>query len=247
MDVVLLGAANGGGQRLPVTQDLGLWLKSDAGVTLVSGAVDSWADQSGTARHFSAPAAANRPAYGTIVAGKPVLTFDGLDDYLLGNAASLNLSQNVPGFSVFIVARYATGVQQRSFGTSTNVAASARTLIGVSTTQWQVGARRLDADGAVVLSGGTVNNNLVVQCGLLRYSAATAAVFVNGVSQVDAAFQTAGNSQNTASARTIVGAGTDLGNLLNGQIGEIIVYQRTVTPLERERITRYLQTRWQIP
>jgi hypothetical protein len=242
----LLSAYGGAVADTPrLIPDLGLWLKGDAGITLVSGAVDVWADQSGNGRDFSAPASGNRPGL-TTLNGLPCLSFDGTDDYLLGNAANGNLAQNVSGFTMIAVVRYAVSNQQRCFAASTPTANNVRCLLGVSTTQWQVGGRRLDAVGAEILSGGTVNNNFVVHSGVLRYSVATAGTFINGASQVDTAFLTAGNTVNTASARSIVGGGANLTNFLSGNLAELIVYRRAITPTERQSVESYLMQKWGI-
>lgn len=76
---------------------LALWLKADAGTsTTVDGAaVSQWDDQSGNARHVTQATGANQPVYKTaIVNGKPVVRFDGANDFL---QASFTLSQ--PGAS----------------------------------------------------------------------------------------------------------------------------------------------------
>jgi hypothetical protein len=221
--------------------NLGLWL-DERGQTLVGGALDVWNDQSGNGRHFSAPAEENRPAI-TTVKGKPVPDFDGTNDYLTGNAASLTLGRNVSGLTMIAVVQYTASTTQRAFamrpaGTGT------RALLGVSTTQWQTGTRREDGDTDVLIAGGTSNANLVVQTGLLRYSVATAGIRINGVSQVDTAFQTAGNSSNTDSQMTFVGSSTIPGSYLNGILCELIVYQRALSVTELQVLESYLANKW---
>jgi hypothetical protein len=234
-----------GGANPTAIPDLGLWLKADAGVTLVGDAVDVWADQSGNGRNFSAPGATNRPAYSATLNGLPVLTFDGSTDYLQGNAATLDIARNVTGVTMIAVVKYGAGATQRSIGISDN-SMGARCLLGVSATQWQTGGKRLNADIAVVISGGTVNTNYVVHTGILRYSVATAGIFINGASQVDTAFQTAGNSQDLNSANTYVGCAANVTGFLSGDIAELIVYRRAITPTERTQVENYLMQRWGI-
>jgi hypothetical protein len=227
----------------PSIPNLGLWL-DERGQTLVGGALDVWNDQSGNGRHFSAPALANRPAI-TTVKGKPVPDFDGTDDYLTGNAASLTLAQAVTGLTVIQVTQYVASTIQRSFGLSTgDSATNVRHLSGVSATEWQAGGRRLDADSTVVLGGGTVNANLIVQSAVIRYSLATASVRVNGASQFDTAFQTAGNTSNTASQRSVIGCGLNLANFLNGTMCELIAYQRALSVTELQVLESYLMNKW---
>jgi hypothetical protein len=175
----------------------------------------------------------------------PVLTFDGSTDYLQGNAATLNIARNVTGVTVIAVVKYGAAAAQRVFSARTNTAAT-RVLMGVSATQWQVGTKRLDADNDVLIAGGTVNTNFVIQSGVLRYSLATAGVFVNSASQSDAAFQTAGNSSGTDSGATFVGASVIPGSFLNGDLAEIIVYQRAMSVEERNSVERYLSVKWGI-
>jgi hypothetical protein len=245
--VPLLSSQAGGafGDTPLLIPNLGLWLKADAGVTLVSGAVNAWADQSGNGRDFSAPAGANRPAYSGTLNGLPVLTFDGGTDYLQGNAASLNIARNVSGLTVIAVVKYGAAAVQRVFSARTNAVAT-RVLMGVSTTQWQVGTKRLDADPDVLIAGGTVNTNFVIQSGVLRYSLATAGVFINSASQSDTAFQTAGNSSDTDSGATFVGASIVPGSFLNGDLAELIIYQRAISVEERNSVERYLSVKWGI-
>lgn len=68
---------------------LQLWLKADAITGLVNGdPVGQWNDESGAARHLTQATAAQRPTYQTnVVSGKPVVSFDGVDDSLRGSAA----------------------------------------------------------------------------------------------------------------------------------------------------------------
>jgi hypothetical protein len=245
--VPLLSAQAGGafGDTPQLIPNLGLWLKADAGVTLVSGAVDAWADQSGNGRNFTAPGATNRPAYSGTLNGLPVLTFDGSTDYLQGNVASRSIAQNVTGVTMIVVAKYAVGITQRSIGIS-DAATNARCLLGVSATQWQTGGKRLDAETPVVVGGGTSSANFVIQSGILRYSVATAGVFINSTSQVDTAFQTVGNSENIASANTYIGVAANVTGFMFGDIAEVIIYQRAISVEERNSVERYLSVKWGI-
>lgn len=71
-----------------------LWLEADRGVTLVSGAVSAWADQSGNGYHYSQTSATDRPAWNaTAINGKPGIVFGASFDAL--NAVSpANISNN---------------------------------------------------------------------------------------------------------------------------------------------------------
>jgi hypothetical protein len=64
---------------------------------------------------------------------------------------------------------------------------------------------------------------------------------------VDGAFQTPGNSSDTDSLRAAIGVALTLtGQFLNGDIAEIIVYQRAISVEERNSVERYLSVKWGI-
>jgi len=76
--------------------EISLWLRPDEGVTTGSnGAVSTWADQSGNGNDATQTNSGERPAYGsTAINGIDVVTFDGTDDFLRSNVASLPNSTN---------------------------------------------------------------------------------------------------------------------------------------------------------
>ena len=82
------------------------WWRADMGITLVSGVVSAWADQSGNGNHLVQATANRRPAYSTAHAdwnGRPALTWDGV---LSAMATSTN---PVSGrFDLFIVCKPTT-------------------------------------------------------------------------------------------------------------------------------------------
>lgn len=71
------------GGKLP-KPGLALWLKADAGVTLASGVASAWADQSGNGFIASQANASRRPTPVTGVGGKPALRFDAGDSLDIG-------------------------------------------------------------------------------------------------------------------------------------------------------------------
>lgn len=84
---------------------LALWLAADQITGLGDGAaVAQWSDASGLANHATQGTAAMRPLFKTnILNGKPVVRFDGVDDFLTHPV-------NAPGaFTAFVVARRTTG------------------------------------------------------------------------------------------------------------------------------------------
>ena len=75
-------SAGGTGGAVP-TQGLALWLRSDAGLVLNGGTVSQWTNQSGNSRHATQTTSANQPTLvPNALNGEPVLRFDGVNDFL---------------------------------------------------------------------------------------------------------------------------------------------------------------------
>lgn len=85
-------------EDIPVTQDLLLYLRDDAGVVEDSeGRVSTWQDQSGNSHHVSAPSDDAKPR----LTGSG-LFFDGIDDVL----QNLSVPDLDPPFTIFAVAAF---------------------------------------------------------------------------------------------------------------------------------------------
>ena len=79
-----------------------LWSRADLGVTLTSGVVSAWADQSTSANHWTQGTTANRPAVSaSAINGKPAISFDGSNDFL---ATSGNITLGV--CTIVMVAKF---------------------------------------------------------------------------------------------------------------------------------------------
>ena len=98
------------GPSLPISAGLRLWLAADTSFTTnASGVVTNWADQSTNLNNAAQVTGALAPLFvPNALNGKPVLHFDGSDDFLqIANSASLQ-----PGtgdWTVFVVAKRGTG------------------------------------------------------------------------------------------------------------------------------------------
>jgi hypothetical protein len=92
--------------------DLSAWLRADRGITLVSGAVSAWSDQSKNTRNFSQSTPGNRLGYSTSDAAfnnRPVLVGTG-SGWLVGPAWTL-----AQPFTVLLVATAGTYADWRTF------------------------------------------------------------------------------------------------------------------------------------
>ncbi len=88
-------------QTLTVTNGLQLWLKADAGVTAgAGGKVTAWQDQSGKGNNASQSVADMSPLLvNDAINGKPVLRFDGVDDFLeVADSDSVSITGDITTF-----------------------------------------------------------------------------------------------------------------------------------------------------
>jgi hypothetical protein len=242
-----------------------LWLDAaDAStVTTVSGAVSQWNDKSGGATNFTQGTAGARPATGSATLnGRNVLTFDGGDTLLAGDAldnvwtgAAFHLfcvakNDDVTSSNGAILTKTAGGADnQRSFAyyirTSKLQLVAHYDLIGgnfsivdgstsVSNSAWTIGTAAYTSTGT-----GTADTTSRVQ------------MTVDGADQTEVVSAFAGNlgTIQNGTAQLAVGslagtAGTLNGVPLTGAIGEIIVTASVLSTLNRQRIEGYLAHKW---
>lgn len=175
-------------------------------------------------------------------------TFDGTT---LTNLTKLNMFRNVGGASVFVVAKYATSgaFSQSSFAATVNTSSgSSRIYTGqqAATTKYMTGGRRLDADSfQSTLSTTTTTGGYILQTGVTDYNNSNQYIYINGKLETsNLSFQTDGLTSNTNSLAIY------LGNIatewLNGDIAEIILFNRALTTQEITNVHEYLSRKWGI-
>ncbi|MEE8350492.1 MAG: LamG-like jellyroll fold domain-containing protein [Acidobacteriota bacterium] len=200
----------------------------------------------------------NRP---TIVTnglnGLSVVRFDG-DDYMDVDPAAFDMLNGVSGATLFAVVMTETRFSQRVFMISTDQ--SQRTRAGLNlfdtfgtniagTGNFGVAGRRLDADPFQRIEGGTVELGKFNQyAGVLDYTNSTVELFVNGNSEASSSgFQSAGLTSATNSANIRLGADAVLGDLrasFQGDLAELIAYDRALNSVERGMVEAYLEQKW---
>lgn len=224
------------------------WYKSDKGVTLVSGAVDSWADQSGNGHTATAAASTNRPAYSNTINGKTVLTFDGSSDYLTANALATHLNGNDTPFSLLFAVKPATTTPS-TFGNVFSAGSSAganyyHALSYRSDSYIGVGRRAVFPD-SVDLSSSPTTYTTNVQVLSMVFSGTTVNVYVNGTAVISAAALNVG-TLGTNLNRIGIGAfvRNTVVNYFQGDIAELCVYDSALSAANRAAIEFYLKSRW---
>jgi len=215
------------------TSGLRLWLKADAGITKdVNNKVTSWADQSGFGHVVSNPNYSYQPVFVAGAAnGYPALRFDGIDDYL-ETAASINLLNGGPDYSVIVVTK--PGETQKQYADIIDYSHSTYKNMVLQQDDNYVNSFRLNT-GPRQLS--TNSFQIITAVGF--------SVCVNNTSCIDypwqaisynePAFFTVGNKSRRAYPREY-----------NGNVAEIIIYNRKISDAERQQIEAYLVNKYQV-
>lgn len=238
---------------------LALWLDAaDASTITLNGSnVSQWRDKSGNDRHASQATAASQPTYlSTGFNSKPTLQTDGTDLLDLGVTS---LGRNVGGLTCALVGLHPVGatfvsnsneffistpnLNANRFATTPNPSAS-------TGNRYAVTGRRLDGDLFASVSSATDSlanrGNPWIRVAQRAYSAGVANHWTNGAQDLTnevVGTQTAGNTSDTDSARTLVFSGVV--SLPNGsQLSEIVLTHSTMTTADRQLLEGYLAHKW---
>lgn len=243
-----------------------VWVKANNGASF--GLTSTWLNMvNGEAqkniKKFSSVTMAESPSIaGSVISGKPVFRFDGLDDYLQSD----NTLDIRKGYSIFIVAR---NKSRNNYNGIFRVANQATSNSDASDLEiyWQAGANSSTSGNIALVAnrtgsgpvggsylsnnqGPSVNNNFY----LLSYLVGDGETFQQATAKIDSInlpsnSSTLGplNPANVNPAYIGLGYGKPLAgtNLhMDGDIAEIIVYDRKLDSLQSELVYEYLEIKY---
>jgi hypothetical protein len=242
-----------------------LWLDAadSATITASSGAVSQWNDKSGGATNFTQGTAGARPATGSATLnGRNVLTFDGGDTLLAGDA--LDNVWTGAAFHLFCVAKNDNvtsingAILTKTAGGSDNQRAFAY-YIRTSKLQFVAHYTPVSSDFTIV-DGSTSISNSAWTIGTAAYTSTGSGtadttsrvqMTVNGADQTEVVNLFAGNlgTIQNGTAQLAVGSNAGTSGTLNqvpltGAIGEIIVTASVLSTLNRQKTEGYLAHKW---
>ena len=197
-------------------------------------------DLSGNGYHATQSTAAQRPIYKVnIINSRPVVRFDAVDDNLVITNGGL-LLRNKPGATAFgVVLVNASGTKRwLTINTPT-------TTTRMITNRSDFGYRILDADAGVAVTGPALSNSTfyVVSC-VFDALNATGQSFRNGTAGTLVNGGTAGNTSDTTGSSSDIGWTSTL--TIDGDLATVILYDRALSTTERQRVERYLGSRYGI-
>jgi len=227
---------------------LSLWLKADAGVTLSGSNVTAWADQSGNGNNASANSGEEPTFVSSFSNSKPAIEFSGISQVMqIADANSLDFLAT----SSFIVLKYL------GQGTGNNIVYVKNANNGSPTDPAMYGLVAKTAGGGVVSFsmnvGGWVDyptsidiTNSDPKILSMIYDGTDQNVYSNG--GFSDTFSIGGNIATSTGLLQIGGYNQsfDAAEYFNGQIAEIIMYNRAVTTPERQQVEAYLNTKYAI-
>lgn len=215
---------------------LSVWLSADAGVNQSGGFVSSWIDQSSNNFTFQAPTGGEQPQFVSTSSynSQPYINFDGTDRLLsLNNFSFTNAT-------IFIVSSQISGDQ--NYGRVLDHAYNLGFWIGR-----EVGTKI--GGGFIELNppyGNFVNtpDNTPSIISMVR-SGSTTSAFKNTLPFSTPTRTTLSSS--TASNKIALGATIDAIAYGKKHVYEVIIYNTTLTTLERQEVENYLRTKYTSP
>jgi hypothetical protein len=220
-------------QTSPVpTNGLRMWLRADAGVTAdANNQIAIWADQSSNGNNVTQVNTANQPALvGNAMNGQPVVHFNGSSSYLT-LPSGLNSNSALP-VTLVVVTRSATSLQGL-FDSAPNQANTFRFFSNYVELWSQSPCVTLapPSSGAItsVISQANGSNNRTLD------------VYLNGLEQGGGV--KTGNNSPVAIINGQIGR-INSGYYYNGDIAEVLFYNRALSSDERVQVEAYLNTKY---
>ncbi len=228
----------------PTDSGLTLWLDSNdcTSITLASGSkIDTWKDKSANAKNATQSTDSARPLYTpNILNGKPIVRFDGTND-MLSLPTGVLPTGNTP-YTLFSLVSAASTANNGGWLSLANTGVTSQSVAfrfdsGNFIYQYWWGNDVNSANNSIV-----TNNWYIVDT---PYDTSTGRVlYINGQA---VGTSTAINRSGSESAGALsVGRAAGATEFLNGDIAEILVYNRTFRNADRVLVERYLADKWGI-
>ena len=213
--------------------NLAAWWKADS-LGLADGAtVSSWADSGPGGWTATQGTASARPTFRTAVLnGKPVVRFDGVDDFLISSASTSHTET-----TIFAVIKPTSTTGDRSIRVASGSGGITSTI--------RDGKPRMGSQDLVSLHTSTTTvSTTAFQVLTCSYSDSTNTVAFHRNGSADGS-STAVTASPTAGRTTQIAA-EPAGGYLVGDLAELVIYSRVLTSSERAEVHSYLQDKYAV-
>ena len=217
--------------------------------TATSDPVGYWGDKSGNGRHVTTSDASTRPViHSATHNGRKVLDFDGTNDTLSrDNYTAENDLTGLTRFGVFYIdsgsgaAHLSSVYNGGSYSSFTNASNLLSTHAGLSSSSQHANV------GGILTTGTSPRVYCARYDGTAGSFAAGLNIIIDGATlPVASTTGTFPSSLPGGSPTLFIGSNIRANNWFNGKLCEYISYARALTTAERQRVERYLATRWGI-
>ncbi len=225
--------ATGGGTSIPLS-DLELWLDATQGLPAPGMAVTTWPDQSGSSHNAVQPSASARPVAVT-VGGQSAVSFDGTDDFLSLPAGFSDYTKGLTAFAVFRLdaVSFCPPIFQLSNGEEVDD-------ISLQIENNAMPYYEVYDDG---IGGGFITTSEQTMLTVVHNaSLGSAGIFINGLGVAQKTVPLPSSGLRSFNA---VGKGFYAScNTFPGLMYEILLYSRTLSPVEVTQVQQYLAQKW---
>jgi hypothetical protein len=226
-----------------------LWLRADLGITFNGAAVSGWADQSGNGNNASQSTVASQPTFSqTAMNGLPAIQ---------GGGAVTPLFMTTPAFTIGSNATIAVAAQP----TTTPQTGFARLVEQRNDTAYYLGVNSAGAyykfivndntspygtaEGSAGLGGAVATANTIVT-GTYASATTTGTLYVNGKSIASDSTNFPAPGAGAIALTIMQRYTTPPSQPWLGYLGEIVIYNRALSPGELTRLHRYLGARYNV-
>jgi hypothetical protein len=225
------------------------WVVSDRGLVTAGTAVTNWLDQSGLGNNALQATSSKAPVrIDNQINGKPVVKFDGTNDYLM--AVSPVWAATNSDYSYFIVWKKDNNAKTNGHvpmarASSLTSAGNNFTLYSTNGTSSLIAdALGTDADAVSATTYGSSTNYMAVSVTRKNNTANGTKLYVNGSFQGESSATATNVVVGTSGYEFYLGGwGTAYGNL---SMAEVVVYDRTLADSERQAVEKYIGQKYAI-
>ncbi len=239
------GSGHGFGALPPITSELVFFGDlTNPNTSIISGAVATYADSSGNGRNFTQGTALNRPTYTASDAtfgGRPSMTFDGVNDALLG--PTFPAMSNITIFIVGLVSGYSSFNMLFSIG---NIGGDAGAVAVYQSSLTVVLSRFDNPVGTTSTRTVTVGSSAerLVYAGAISAGGALWTSYRNGaLSGTTVTSAAAAGGATTTAFSTAVGSNRTGTQNFNGKITDVLVYNTAMNAAQVAQVDSWLKWR----
>lgn len=217
-----------------------VWLKADSITAANNSQVSSWSDSSGNGNTASQSTVSRQPVYiSAAVNSRPALRFNGVNQLIISNSSSTQLSQDLSIFIAFNVTQL--GVRQDLLTRAHN----AEFRIGYIVESSPYGVLWFHGNGSSfvqstlrsALTTGWKTLSIIRDNTSKRYTS-----YLNGQSPQISSYSLAPAA--TTNVLTVGGRANGSSESLRGDMAEVIIYNRALSDSDRTKVEAYLSQKY---